>query len=87
MTPDASLSGDAARQLLQSLSAGDVFGLLDLLPLGVLVMDSQDGSVLHLNREAERLLSVRAPSQIGQPLGPGVDAAPVSYTHLTLPTN
>lgn len=75
MTPDASLSGDAARQLLQSLGAGDVLGLLDHLPLGVVVMDSQDGSVLHLNREAERLLSVRAPSQIGQPLGPGVDAA------------
>ncbi len=75
MTPDASLTGDAARQLLQSMNTGDALALVDLLPMGVLLMDSQDGSVLHLNREAERLLSVRGPALVGQVLGSGVDPA------------
>ena len=51
-------AGETMRQLLQSLGSGDTFALLDLLPIGLLLMDSQDGCVVHLNREAERLLSV-----------------------------
>ncbi len=75
MTPDASLAAETARQLLQALSPGDSLALLDLLPLGLLLMDSQDGRLMHLNREAERLLSVRGATLLGRPLGQGVDPA------------
>ena len=75
MTPDASLAAETARQLLQALSPGDSLALLDLLPLGLLLMDSQDGRLLHLNREAERLLSVRGATLLGRPLSQGVDPA------------
>ncbi len=75
MTPDASLAAETARQLLQALSTGDSLALLDLLPLGLLLMDSQDGRLMHLNREAERLLSVRGAALLGRPLGHGVDPA------------
>ncbi|HLO96081.1 MAG TPA: PAS domain-containing protein, partial [Burkholderiaceae bacterium] len=59
MTSESSLASEAARQLLQALNPADSLALLDLLPLGLLLMDSQDGRLLHLNREAERLLSLR----------------------------
>ncbi|MGM9512675.1 ATP-binding protein [Roseateles sp. DB2] len=75
MTPDSTLAGEAARQLLQALSPGDSLALLDLLPLGLVLMDSQDGRLMHLNREAERLLSLRGATVLGQPLGQGVDPA------------
>ncbi len=75
MTPDSSLAGEAARQLLQALNPADSLALLDLLPMGLLLMDSQDGRLMHLNREAERLLSLRGAAVLGQPLGQGVDPA------------
>ena len=75
MVSDASLAGEAARQILLALNPGDSLALLDLLPLGLLLMDSQDGRVMHLNREAERLLSLRSNAVLGQALGQGVDPA------------
>jgi len=75
MASDSSLAGETARQLLQALNPADSLALLDLLPLGLLLMDSQDGRLLHLNREAERLLSLRSAAVLGQPLGQGVDPA------------
>ncbi len=75
MTPDSSLAGEVARQLLQALNPADSLALLDLLPMGLLLMDSQDGRLMHLNREAERLLSLRGAAVLGQPLGQGVDPA------------
>lgn len=75
MTTDGVHAGETVRQLLQSFGSGDALALLDLLPIGLLLLDSEDGGVMHLNREAERLLSVRSSSLLGHPVGAAVDPA------------
>ncbi|HEX2012754.1 MAG TPA: histidine kinase dimerization/phospho-acceptor domain-containing protein, partial [Roseateles sp.] len=47
------------------LSAGDVQSLTDQLPMALLVMDTAHARLLHLNREAERLLGLRRGQLLG----------------------
>jgi len=51
------------------LASADVQSLTDQLPLGLLVMDTAHGRLLHLNREAERLLGLRRSQLLGRPAG------------------
>ena len=57
------------------LAAGDVQNLTDQLPLGLLVMETTQGRLLHLNREAERMLGLRRGQLLGKPAGQHLPAA------------
>jgi PAS domain S-box-containing protein len=48
------------------LAAGDVQALTDQLPLGLLVLETGQARLLHVNREAERLLGLRRQQLLGR---------------------
>jgi PAS domain S-box-containing protein len=48
------------------LAAGDVQALTDPLPLGLLVLETGQTRLLHVNREAERLLGLRRQQLLGR---------------------
>ena len=64
------------------LMAGDLQQLSDQLPLGMLVMDSGQGRLLHVNAEAERLLGLRRSQLLGQAAG---EVLPSALAALCLP--
>jgi PAS domain S-box-containing protein len=64
-THDQEEGGDASPGWPALLAAADVQALSDQLPLGLLVMDTAQGRLLHLNQEAERLLGLRRAQLLG----------------------
>ncbi|MCU7376574.1 response regulator [Paucibacter sp. O1-1] len=57
------------------LPAGDVQALTDQLPIGLLVLETGQGRLLHINREAERLLGLRRGQVLGRPAAQALPAA------------
>lgn len=64
--PPAPDTLEALPQLPTSLSLADLQLLADQLPLGLLLIDTTQARLLHLNREAERLLGLRKPQALGR---------------------
>ncbi|MDM4764529.1 PAS domain-containing hybrid sensor histidine kinase/response regulator [Pelomonas sp. SE-A7] len=73
--PLAPEPAEALPQLPASLGLADLQLLADQLPLGVLLIDTQQARLLHLNREAERLLGLRRQQALGQTVQAVLDPA------------
>lgn len=72
---DTSEGPEALPQLPASLSLADLQLLADQLPLGQLLIDTAQARVLHLNREAERLLGLRRPQVLGRTVAQALEPA------------
>ncbi len=66
-SPTGETAGDPLPALPGSLTAADLRALTDSLPLGLIVMETVQSRVLHLNHEAERLTGLRRAQLLGQP--------------------
>ncbi len=75
-------TGDGAGQAAAAPAASDLLALSEELPLALLVVDSAQGRLLHLNRETERLLGQRRALLLGRS---AAEVLPPALAALCLP--
>jgi PAS domain S-box-containing protein len=73
--PPPELEAEAVPGWPPLLAAADVQGLTDQLPHGLLVMETGQTRLLHINREAERLLGLRRDRLLGRTASEHLPAA------------